>query len=212
MKCLEVLLFPVLIVLSFENAISESKSASESEIEVISFYPDKQINYERLYQNTGSWAKIENVTKLTLPENFTVCSAISINNFDIGWPFFTLLGHNQRYPFLSAVLYDTNPESPISQLRYLFGRNNRGRKQKAKGIPLVYPNQWVHSCMALSMRNSNLTHLQWMVSGILVANETQETDGNHPQDLANRMILGKLSKANYFKRKQKMVAKITQNN
>ena len=198
MKCLEVLLFPVLIVLSFENAISESKNASESEIEVINFYPDKQINRERLYQNTGSWAKIENVTKLMLPENFTVCSAISINNFDIGWPFFTLLGHNQRYPFLSAVLYDTNPESPISQLRYLFGRKYRGRKQKAKDIPLVYPNEWVHSCMALSMGNSNLTHLQWMVRGILVANETRDTDGNHPQDLANRMILGKLSKANYF--------------
>ena len=78
MKCLKVLLLPVLMVLSFENAISESKRASESEIEVISFYPDKQINYEHHYQNTGSWAKIENVTKLMLPENFTVCSAISI--------------------------------------------------------------------------------------------------------------------------------------
>ena len=129
----------------------------------------------------------------------------SINNFDIGWPFFTLLGHNQKYPFLSAVLYDTNPESPISELRYLFGRKYRGRKRKAGDIPLVYPNQWVHSCMALSMRSSNLTHLQWMVSGILVANVTQETDGNHPQDLANSMILGKLSKATYFKRKQKNI-------
>ena len=132
--------------------------------------------------------------KLKLPYNFTVCSAIRRDNLYV-YGFFTLLGENKNEPFLSALMYDDSFENCdfqdcVSHLCYKIG----GQRVKCpKQLPIFYPNEWVHSCMSLST-NTSSAHVVWVVQGTVVENKTVKTDGNQPNLMADRVILGKLSK------------------
>ena len=190
-KCVKVLLLVSVLPL-FECATGQNLTS----VNVIGFHP-RYTRFKHFYNETASWAKLENVINMSIPENMTICSTVSRDDA-MKATFFTLMEQNQITPFLSAYLYNSDTESLTSNLGYMFGGRNW---RHAKGIPIVYPNEWVHSCMALSHMNgtnSSITHMHWVVKGILVANESQETDGNQPQNWAERLILGKLSKKSHF--------------
>ena len=175
------------------NAANAKLRSSEEEIQVLGFHP-VEAKYEASYKGTETWAMLENVAELKLPNNFTICSAISREVID-GYGFFTLLGENKSEPFLSAFLYDDNLEdcdfaNCMSHLCYTIGGHYECVLDK---VPISYPNEWVYSCMAIS-KNSSFAHVVWVVQGKIVEEKTLETDGNQPQFLVERMILGKLSK------------------
>ena len=102
-KCQKVLLAQLAVSLLFAKS-QLALAAGEGEVKVFSFHPVKS-EFTDFYNETGSRAKLENVTELALPSNFTICSAIgpSLDYFSV---FFTLLGANQSVPYLSACLYD----------------------------------------------------------------------------------------------------------
>ena len=186
-KCVEVLLLVSALPL-FACATGQILTS----VNVIGFHP-RYTHFKHFYNETASWAKLENVINMTIPENMTICSTVSRDDA-MKATFFTLMGQNQTTPFLSAYLYNSDTESLTSNLGYMFGGQNW---RYAKGIPIVYPNEWVHSCMALTLTNgtnSTFAHINWVVKGTLVANETQEVDDNKPQSLTERLIIGKLSK------------------
>ena len=194
LNCLTALFVQYAVVLLFANA-KESKLVSaeaERKIKVLSFHPVESVNVDA-YNETISWAKLENVTELILPKNFTICSAINRDRtHEVGFRFFTMLGENKSEPFLSALFYDNDIdiEKEVSRLCYRIEGHN---EECPKDVPLIYPNEWVHSCMSLSTENS-FAHLVWVVKGSLVENKTLKTNENQPHYLDNRMILGKLSK------------------
>ena len=106
------------------NAANAKLRSSEEEIQVLGFHP-VEAKYEASYKGTETWAMLENVTELKLPNNFSICSAISRDVID-GYGFFTLLGENKSEPFLSAFLYDDNLEdcdftNCMSNLCYTIG-------------------------------------------------------------------------------------------
>ena len=186
-KCVGVLLLVSVLPL-FACATGQNLTS----VNVIGFHP-RYTRYEHFYNRTASWAKLGNVVDLEIPENMTICSTVSRDD-SLMATFFTLMGQNQSTPFLSAYLYNSDIESLTSNLGYMFGEQNW---KYATGIPIVYPNEWVHSCMALTFTNgtnSTFAHINWVVKGTLVANETQEVDDNKPQTLTERLIIGKLSK------------------
>ena len=184
------------------NAANAKLRSSEEEIQVLGFHPF-EAKYEASYKGTETWAMLENVAELKLPNNFTICSAISRDVID-GYGFFTLLGKNKNEPFLSAFLYDDNLEdcdfaNCMSHLCYTIGGHYECVPDK---VPISYPNEWVYSCIALSTY-SNFAHIVWVVQGIVVENNTLETDGNQPQQLVDRMILGECkNRTNLFSRLQ----------
>ena len=159
-------------------------SNEEGKIQVLSFNPFKA-DYVDSYNESESWAKLEIVEDLDLPQNFTICSAISRNNTDVGL-FFTLLGQNLSSPYLSALVYGPDPENQMSNFCFLSSQNTWNCKQE---LALIYPYELVHSCMAVSINSTSL-QIQWVVKGTVAENVILQTDGNRPKTLSDRMILG----------------------
>ena len=183
----------LLILMTQADAEAEVQKEQGDTVQVINFNP-KEGEYEKSYNQTGSWAKLENVTNFRLGKSFTICSALARERRDLGQVCFTLLGEDER-AYLSALIYDGSPYNLKSHLHYKIG-NHYWKPDPPKGflIPIVYPDEWVHSCMALSI-DANSLQMQWVVNGLaVVENITVEIEeGNEAHQLEGRMILGKPS-------------------
>ena len=59
-------------------------------------------------------------------------------------------------------------------------------------IPMVFPGEWVKSCLALSMQTDSI---KWVLDGILALNVTSDTlkkaVDNAPTDLTGKIIIGR---------------------
>ena len=124
MAYLKLLCLQFAFLLICANAKGSKLTSAEGEVQVLGFHP-VEAKYGDSFKDTETWAMLENVRELKLPDNFTICSAISRDIID-GYGFFTLLGENKSEPFLSAILYDDNLEdcdfaNCMSHLCYTFG-------------------------------------------------------------------------------------------
>ena len=118
-----------------------------------------------------------------LPSAFSICSSVmtthGIVSANVAWQmFFNLLGKDGTV-WLRSLLSVAKTATSFLHVHWAEVK-----------LPLVFPNQWVRSCMAI---NAETGFLQWVVDGVLVENATvdQLKDiENKPTDLSGRIVLG----------------------
>ena len=175
----------VLVVANAAKGFENSTNVGRDELKVMSFHPESYEGSKATYNETASWGKLESVLKL--PESYTICSSLSWPNNDLVEPrvFFTLLGQDGSH-FLSVVTFDYDTESLFSPLYFLTG-NSKWRR--SGNVSLIFPKEWVHSCVALSTNSSHL-HLHWVVNGISVENTSVKHENSLPKFSNGSFILG----------------------
>ena len=85
------------------------------------------------------------------------------------------------------ILVHTN-SVPISKVEYVIASITFSSNQS---LPLVFPHQWVRSCLAVSTESGLL---RWVVDGQLVEDRLADTliqkEQKRPTDLTGKLLLG----------------------
>ena len=107
--------------------------------------------------------------------------------FDGQWPILTLLDRHGD-TFITTRTNKLNGGSQTLQFYYYIGE--QGAMSSGR-VPLVFPHQWLRSCLAVSTQSGLL---RWVVDGVLVeerlATELKENAEKRPTNLTGRVLLG----------------------
>lgn len=141
--------------------------------------------YEKTFKDLETYAELNQDSLASLSPSFTICTTTSTPVFELVLPIFTLLDKDKRL-FLEARIYPNN--DPFSILFYSFAGNNISPNQT---IPLMFPHQWVRSCMAVSTESGQV---RWVLDGQLVEDRVLDTlneaADNRPTDIRGKLLLG----------------------
>ena len=133
-------------------------------------------------KDSHTYVELKHDPKASLPTSFTICSMV-MAPFDGLLQIFNLLGKDGQQ-FLPAVIYQyASSEGPNMELYFY-------KNQVSGNIPLVFPHQWVKSCMAVDT-GSGL--VQWVLDGTLVESKVigeMINSTNVPTDLTGRLVFG----------------------
>ena len=140
--------------------------------------------YKKSYKELPVYAVLSNDQKASFGPSFTICSS-AIKKGGPDQLFFTLLGENGDRAIQASLL--NRVESAT-----LFLTLGKGIAHLPNiSVPLNFPNQWVHSCLAISSLSGQV---QWVIDGRIVENTTlevlKEVSQNIPKNLTGNLILG----------------------
>ena len=135
-----------------------------------------------------TFAKLNEDLQASLSSSFTLCSSAITKDFSLPLVPFTLLSNNgSRFAAIKVSNNIEEQERNVTVKLYL-------QKQKiyaTKGIPLIFPDQWVHTCLSLSSISGWVT---LVVNGHEMVNSREEellnNNTSHPKDLTGRLLLG----------------------
>ena len=155
--------------------------------------------YKTSYVQLPAYAALSNDQKASFGTSFTICS--SATNPGVLQLFFTLLGQHGN---LAIEAYLRNDVSSAT-LFLKFGKDFVTHSPNIS-VPLVFPHQWVRSCLAVS---SQTGHLQWVIDGSVVENTTidvlKEMANIMPKNLTGKLLLGAFkSPSGWFSRGNKV--------
>ena len=140
--------------------------------------------YKKSYKQLPAYAVLSNDHKASFGPSFTICSSSS-NPDGYYQVLFALLGQDGNLVIGAHMLNDVDRAT----LFLVFG-NNVAHSPNIS-VPLVFPYQWVRSCLAMSGQSG---HVQWAIDGRVVENTTlevlQEEAENIPKNLAGKLLLG----------------------
>ena len=140
--------------------------------------------YKTSYVQLPAYAALSNDQQASFGTSFTICS--SATNPGVLQLFFTLLGQHGN---LAIEAYLRNDVSSAT-LFLKFGKDFVTHSPNIS-VPLVFPHQWVRSCLAVS---SQTGHLQWVIDGSVVENTTidvlKEMANIMPKNLTGKLLLG----------------------
>ena len=136
---------------------SEGENCNDQSINVVSFVNPDPGSLKESLVDVQSYAVLKNHPGTAMPLSFTICSDIMTvySTKDNRLMFFNLLGSDGDH-LLKAIM--------LSELLMTDLDEASGQK------PMVFPNQWVRSCMAVDTVSGMI---QWVVDGNLVENRTR---------------------------------------
>ena len=141
---------------------------------------------KKTLEEVHTYAKLKHDPRASLPDSFTICSAIMTTNCQNGkWPtYFTLLDNNKNQ--LLAPDRSSGSMESLFYIIYSKGYSNQGLDT----IPPLFPNKWSRSCLTV---NTTSGFIQWVVEGTLVLTTTSEEvkeSKSKPKDLSKKLVLG----------------------
>ena len=141
---------------------------------------------QKTLEEVHTYAELKHDPRASLPDSFTICSAIMTTNCQNGkWPtYFTLLDNNRNQ--LLAPDRSSGSMESLFYIIYSKGYSNQGLDT----LPPLFPNQWSKSCMTV---NTTSGFIQWVVEGTLVLTTTSEEvkeSKSKPKDLSKKLVLG----------------------
>ena len=109
-----------------------------------------------------TYAELKHDPKASLPDSFTICSAIMTTNCQnsVFPTYFTLLDNNRTQ--LVAPFRSYGSMESLFWILY-----SQGYSEQGKGKRPLFPNSWSRSCMTV---NTTSGSIQWVVEGNLVIN------------------------------------------
>ena len=147
---------------------------------------NKKMIFKTSFKDLNTYAQLRDDPKGSLPPTFTICSSALREEGTIQ-SFFSLLGRDGT-PFAQAALYSTHPENKRSTFYYLIKDYAFSPNMT---IPIVFPFEWTHSCIALSTESGLV---RWVVNGFVIEDLTQEilkeAFEDVPTDLSGKILLG----------------------
>ena len=140
---------------------------------------------KKTLEEVHTFAKLKNDPRASLPDSFSICSAIMTTNCQQYWPTFFSILDNNRIQFMAPLRNRASIES-LFVIAY-----SQETSEMANGkLPPMFPNQWFRSCLAVNT-TSGLIH--WVVEGTLVMTTISEEVKNsksRPKDLSKKLVLG----------------------
>ena len=167
----------------------EKRALSEEEVglrgkTITHMQSGKEQVFTTSFKDLDTFAELSDDPKDGLSSSFTICSAVTREEGTFQ-TFFSLLGGDGK-PFVQAFLYSTHPENKRSTFYYkikdvAFSPNMT--------IPIVFPFEWTHSCLAVSTKQGLL---RWVVDGFIIEDTIYETlkDASLPKSLLGKILLG----------------------
>ena len=138
------------------------------------------------FEDLETYAQLSQDVKGLLPFSFTICATVSTPVVESYLNVFTLLGEDGD-SFLANEIY-LSEDNPNSVFYYYI---NGAYVSTSRSVPLIFPNQWVRSCLAA---NTESGLLRWVVNGKLLEETTTETlkenSGQKPKSLAGKLLIG----------------------
>ena len=125
-----------------------------------------------------------------LPIDFTACSTTTTLPDDDGTLLLlSLLDQSGENQLLTLNMYSSSLEDRQSTFYIMFNDNAH---LSLKSLPMFFPHQWVHSCLAI---HGNTGRIQWVVDGHLVEDKQFDSwrEGlaeKLPKNLTGRLLLG----------------------
>ena len=140
---------------------------------------DVKANKE-VFKDLPAYALLSNDQKASLSSDFTICSSASKES-GTGLTFFSILG-DEGDLVLQAHLFNIEKNATL----FLTFEGGKAYSPNAS-LPLVFPHQWVHSCLAISSESS---HVLWVIDGHVVENTTLRVllNGNMQTNLTGRLL------------------------
>ena len=177
---------PALTALAASN--TSTKSNVVSTLYCFSCLDKGERGYKKSFLDLPASAQLQDDPRGNLPSSITICS--TVNTFDFGQSsmFFQLLGENNG-SILGAAIHRQDFDQKLTRFYVAIGRT----LHIANGsIPLVLPDQWVTSCLALSFDTGLV---EWVIDGHLIEDKTynllrREAAIRQPRDLTGRILLG----------------------
>ena len=138
------------------------------------------------FKDLGTYAQLSEDPKGSFPSTFTICSAV-MREEGTDQVFFSLLGRDGTF-FAQAIIQSTHPEHKKSTF-YYFIKDHAFSPNMS--IPIVFPFEWTHSCMALSTESGLV---RWVVDGFVIEDTSQDIlkEGleDNPTDFSGKTLLG----------------------
>ena len=104
------------------------------------------------FEDLETYAQLSQDVKGLLPLSFTICATVSTPVVESYLNVFTLLGEDGD-SFLANEIY-LSEDNPNSVFYYYI---NGAYVSTSRSVPLIFPNQWVRSCLAASLGGERKT-------------------------------------------------------
>ena len=194
MAIIQLLLLPCLFVVARLHDLKKVdlrqtrsvSSQSGPKTDVIKHLHDDNLVFKNSYKELETYAELSDDPKASLPSTFTICSA-AMRSRGTDQVFFSLLGRDGE-PFVGALMHSTHTEDKRSFFYYLIKDNAFSPNMT---IPIVFPFEWTHSCLALSTESGLV---RWVVDGYIIEDIAQdilkEASEDIPSDLSGKILLG----------------------
>ena len=140
--------------------------------------------YKKNYKQLPVYAVLSSNHKASFGPSFTICMSVT-NPAGQEQSFFSILDQDENVTIQAYLMNDVERAT----LFLIFGTNVAHSPNIS--VPLVFPYQWVRSCLAMSSQSG---HVQWVIDGRVVENTTlealQEVSENIPKNLTGKLLLG----------------------
>ena len=149
------------------------------------------VELKKTFKELKNYALLQNDLKGSLSKDFTICSSIfSTKDFIHFFPI--LLGKDEDV-FVRTYIRNTDTGLVTAStvgLNIKFGQSVESHKDGNR-LPKVFPDQWVKSCLALSLESGSI---KLVVDGILIHNITSATlkkaANDSPTNMTGKLIMG----------------------
>ena len=182
------LFVPHLFVFAQVSGLKMKRETSNSQLKtnVIYHLLEETPVLKDSFKELNTYVELNEDPKASLPSTFTICSAVmrEAGNEQV---LFSLLGKKEEV-LVQGTIFSTHPENKRSTFYYSIQNHAFSTNMT---IPIVYPYEWTHSCMALSTESGLV---RWVVNGQAVEDVKRdvlkEAASDKPRDLNGKILIG----------------------
>ena len=170
---------------------------TRTKIKTLSSLATEDSTFKNSWRELETYALLKRDSKSSLSDNFTICAMMFSSNNVEHFPL-TLLGADDD--LLIKTYIDNSEAGLVNTSKVGLSIQNKKYHSNSNTLPMVYPGEWVKSCLALSMK---LGSIKWVLDGLLVIDTTSESLSavvdNLPVDLSRKILIGATKERNGWK-------------
>ena len=179
---------------------------TRTKIKTLSSLATEDSTFKNSWRELETYALLKRDSKRPLSKNFTICAMMFSSNNVEHFPL-TLLGADDD--LLIKAYIDNSEAGLVNTSKVGLSIQNQEYHSNSNTLPMVYPGEWVKSCLALSMNSGSI---KWVLDGLLVIDTTSESlsalTENLPVDLSRKILIGATKERSGWKRIEIKVAEI----
>ena len=161
---------------------------TRTKIKTLSSPATEDSAFRNSWRELETYALLKRDSKSSLSDNFTICAMMFSSNNVEHFPL-TLLGADDD--LLIKTYIDNSEAGLVNTSKVGLSIQNRKYHSNSNTLPMVYPGEWVKSCLALSMKSGSI---KWVLDGLLVIDTTSASlsalADNLPVDLSRKILIG----------------------
>ena len=155
-----------LVILYFVPIYALNMRTTRTKIKTLSSLATEDSTFKNSWRELETYALLKRDSKRPLSKNFTICAMMFSSNNVEHFPL-TLLGADDD--LLIKAYIDNSEAGLVNTSKVGLSIQNQEYHSNSNTLPMVYPGEWVKSCLALSMKSGSI---KWVLDGLLVIDIT----------------------------------------